>query len=67
MDRLPAEEKSLLQTLAVIGREFAANLLHKVVTQRQDELYYLLARLQAAEFVYEHGVVCGSSIKCAGN
>jgi predicted ATPase len=53
MDRLPAEEKALLQTLAVIGREFAASLLRKVVTQSESDLHHHLARLQAAEFVYE--------------
>jgi predicted ATPase len=53
MDRLPAEEKALLQTLAVIGREFAASLLRKVVTQPEPDLHRLLARLQAGEFVYE--------------
>jgi predicted ATPase len=53
MDRLPAEEKALLQTLAVIGREFAASLLRKVVTQSEADLHRLLARLQAAEFIYE--------------
>ena len=53
MDRLPAEEKALLQTLAVIGREFAASLLRKVVTQPEHDLHRLLARLQAGEFVYE--------------
>ncbi|MGE0822640.1 MAG: AAA family ATPase [Candidatus Binatia bacterium] len=52
MDRLPAEEKALLQTLAVIGREFAASLLQKIATQPEAELHRLLARLQAAEFVY---------------
>jgi class 3 adenylate cyclase/predicted ATPase len=53
MDRLPSEEKSLLQTLAVIGREFSASLLRKVVTDREDDLHRLLSRLQAGEFVYE--------------
>ncbi len=53
IDRLSAEEKALLQTLAVIGREFSSSLLHKVVTQPEDELHKLLARLQAGEFVYE--------------
>ena len=53
MDRLPAEEKSLLQTLAVIGREFSASLLRKVVTESEDDLHRLLSRLQAGEFVYE--------------
>ena len=53
MDRLAPEEKALLQTLAVIGREFSSSLLRKVVTQPEDELHQLLARLQAGEFVYE--------------
>ena len=53
MDRLPPEEKSLLQTLAVIGREFSSSLLRKVVTDREDDLHRLLSRLQAGEFVYE--------------
>ena len=53
MDRLPTEEKALLQTLAVIGREFSSSLLRKVVTRPEDELHRLLSRLQAGEFVYE--------------
>ncbi len=53
MDRLPLEEKTLLQTLAVIGREFGASLLRKVVDQPEAELLGLLSRLQASEFIYE--------------
>ena len=53
MDRLPPDEKGLLQTLAVIGREFSASLLKRVVTQPETELYRQLADLQAAEFIYE--------------
>ncbi len=53
IDRLAPEEKALLQTLAVIGREFSASLLRKVVTQPEEELHRLLARLQAGEFIYE--------------
>jgi class 3 adenylate cyclase/predicted ATPase len=53
MDRLPTEEKALLQTLAVIGREFSASLLRQVVPQSEADLHRILARLQAAEFVYE--------------
>jgi class 3 adenylate cyclase len=53
IDRLPLEEKSLLQTLAVIGREFGASLLRKVVDQTEAELLGLLSRLQASEFIYE--------------
>ena len=47
------KRKSLLQTLAVIGREFSSSLLRKVVTDREDDLHRLLSRLQAGEFVYE--------------
>src|SRR5262249_7577627 len=53
MDRLPPDEKTLLQTLAVIGRKFSWSLLKKVVEQLETELYGQLARLQAAEFIYE--------------
>ena len=53
MDRLPVEEKALLQTLAVIGREFSSSLLRKVAPQAEADLHRVLARLQAAEIVYE--------------
>jgi predicted ATPase len=53
MDRLPSDEKLLLQTLTVIGREFSASLLRKVVILSEDELHRRLARLQAGEFVYQ--------------
>jgi predicted ATPase len=53
MDRLPPDEKVLLQTLAVIGREFSSSLLKKVVWQPETELYSQLSHLQAAEFIYE--------------
>jgi class 3 adenylate cyclase/tetratricopeptide (TPR) repeat protein len=54
IDRLPADEKELLQTLAVIGREFALSLVRRVVDRRKDdELERMLANLQVAEFIYE--------------
>ncbi len=53
IDRLPPEEKALLQTLAVIGKEFSLSLLKKVVGQPEEELYRLLSHLQAGEFIYE--------------
>ena len=53
IDRLPPDEKILLQHLSVIGRQFPASLVKQVVTQREDELYQLLASLQAKEFLYE--------------
>jgi len=53
IDRLPAAEKELLQTLSVIGKEFSLSLLKQVVNQTEDTLQPLLAHLQAAEFIYE--------------
>src|SRR5205085_9158377 len=53
MDRLPIEEKTLLQTLAVVGREFSASLAREVVDIDEDSLQGLLARLRRREFLYE--------------
>jgi len=53
IDRLAPEEKVLLQTLAVIGKEFSLSLLTQVVEQAEDDLQRLLARLQRAEFIYQ--------------
>ena len=53
IDRLPPEEKALLQTLAVLGKEFSLSLLKQVVDQPEDDLLRQLARLQASEFIYE--------------
>jgi len=53
IDRLPPAEKDLLQTLAVIGREFALGLVRRVVGKSEDELNRMLHALQLAEFIYE--------------
>ena len=53
IDRLPAEEKDLLHTLAVLGREFPLGLVQRVVLMPADELDRLLSRLQIGEFIYE--------------
>jgi len=53
IDRLPAEEKDLLQTLAVIGKEFSFGLLRRVAEGGEEDLRGRLARLQAGEFIYE--------------
>jgi predicted ATPase len=45
IDRLPAEEKALLQTFAVLGQEFAWGLLTQVTDQPDEELRRLLAHL----------------------
>ncbi len=53
IDRLPAEEKELLQTLAVLGREFPLGLARHVALKPDDELERMLSRLQGGEFIYE--------------
>jgi predicted ATPase/class 3 adenylate cyclase len=53
IDRLPAEEKELLQTLAVLGREFPLGLAKHVTVRPDEELERGLSRLQAGEFIYE--------------
>jgi tetratricopeptide (TPR) repeat protein len=53
IDRLPAEEKELLQTLAVLGREFPLGLVRRVVF-KLDQLERRLSRLQSGEFIYDH-------------
>jgi class 3 adenylate cyclase/tetratricopeptide (TPR) repeat protein len=53
IDRLPPEDKRLLQTAAVIGTEVPFPLLRAIAALPEDELHRGLARLQAAEFLYE--------------
>jgi predicted ATPase len=53
IDRLPAELKNLLQTLAVIGREFPLGLIRSIVPTPDSKLDRMLSELQLAEFIYE--------------
>jgi predicted ATPase len=53
IDRLPREEKELLQTLAVVGREFPLRLAQQVASCSEPQLEAALAHLQSAEFVHE--------------
>ena len=53
IDRLPSDEKRLLQTAAVIGMEVPLPLLQALADVPQATLYYGLVHLQAAEFLYE--------------
>ena len=53
IDRLPSEEKRLLQTAAVIGHEVPFALLQAVADLSEDRLRRSLTQLQAAEFLYE--------------
>jgi tetratricopeptide (TPR) repeat protein len=53
IDRLPANEKELLQTLAVMGKEFRLALVKRVAGKPHDELQRMLSDLQLGEFIYE--------------
>jgi class 3 adenylate cyclase/tetratricopeptide (TPR) repeat protein len=53
MDRLPSEEKRLLQTAAVIGTEVPLPLLQAIAELPEVALHRGLAHLQEAEFLYE--------------
>jgi tetratricopeptide (TPR) repeat protein len=53
IDRLPSEEKRLLQTAAVIGTEVPLPVLQAIAELPEAELHSGLAHLQAAEFLYE--------------
>jgi predicted ATPase/class 3 adenylate cyclase len=53
IDRLPLEEKRLLQAAAVIGNEVPLPLLRAIAELSEETLHRGLAHLQAAEFLYE--------------
>jgi class 3 adenylate cyclase/tetratricopeptide (TPR) repeat protein/ribosomal protein L40E len=53
IDRLPADAKELLQTLAVLGREFPFGLVRSVMRKDDDDLNRMLNELQLGEFIYE--------------
>ena len=53
IDRLPPEEKQLLQTAAVIGTEVPLALLQAIAEVPEAPLRLGLTHLQAAEFLYE--------------
>ena len=53
IDRLSSEEKRLLQSAAVIGKDVPFVLLQAIAELSEEELRRDLGHLQAAEFVYE--------------
>jgi tetratricopeptide (TPR) repeat protein len=55
IDRLPEAHKRVMQTAAVIGREFAARLLRRI-TEVQAQLDDCLHALKHLEFIYEKNV-----------
>ncbi len=56
IDRLADETKHVLQTAAVIGKEFIEPVLREVVEVAVSELSTALQALQAAEFIYEQAL-----------
>ena len=60
IDRLPTEEKGLLQAMAVIGRSAHLNLLKRVVSWPDAHLQHMLGNLQFLEFVYEQPTALGT-------
>jgi predicted ATPase len=57
IDRLPADEKDLLQALAVMGKEFKLQLVRAVSAKPDDEISRMLNDLQLSEFIYEQPAV----------
>jgi predicted ATPase len=57
IDRLAGADKELLQTLAVLRRDFPLNLVQRVILASSDKLGRMLAQLQLGEFIYEQPVV----------
>jgi tetratricopeptide (TPR) repeat protein len=53
IDALPASEKNLLQTLAIIGKDFPLNLVRHITASLGDRLEPMLKSLRAGEFIYE--------------
>ena len=52
IDRLSADDKQLLQTASVIGKDVPFVLLHAVAEAAEDAVQQGLEHLQAAEFLY---------------
>jgi class 3 adenylate cyclase/tetratricopeptide (TPR) repeat protein len=53
IDRLPPEEKRLLQCASVIGKDVPFPILREIAAQPDEDLRRSLVNLQAAEFLYE--------------
>jgi tetratricopeptide (TPR) repeat protein len=53
IDRLAPEDKRLLQTASVVGKDVPFALLHAIADMPEDMLRQGLTHLQAAEFLYE--------------
>jgi class 3 adenylate cyclase/tetratricopeptide (TPR) repeat protein len=56
VDRLEEREKQVLQTAAVIGRQFTEPILRRVVELAEMDLAHALEKLAGAEFIFEHAL-----------
>jgi adenylate cyclase len=56
IDRLPERERRVLQTAAVIGKDFRGPILEQVLECSAGELAESLANLRNAEFIYEQAL-----------
>ncbi|MCZ6782434.1 MAG: AAA family ATPase, partial [Proteobacteria bacterium] len=56
IDRLPEREKQVLQTAAVLGKDFPESILAEVVDVPAAELPDALQRLKAGDFLYEESL-----------
>jgi class 3 adenylate cyclase/tetratricopeptide (TPR) repeat protein len=59
IDRLAPADKDLLQTLAIIGKDFALELARGVTGKTDGQLEPMLSDLQLAEFIYEQPTAGG--------
>jgi class 3 adenylate cyclase/tetratricopeptide (TPR) repeat protein len=57
IDRLASQDKQLLQTASVVGKDVPFALLRDVVDLTEADLYLGLVRLQTADFLYETSVL----------
>jgi len=53
IDRLGQQEKELLQTLSVLGKEFSLGLVRRTLDATDDRVLPILHNLQVSEFIYE--------------
>ena len=56
IDRLPPEDKRLLQAASVIGKDVPFTLLKSIADVPEESVHRRLTRLQASEFLYETSV-----------
>jgi class 3 adenylate cyclase/tetratricopeptide (TPR) repeat protein len=57
IDRLPLDDKRLLQAASVIGKDVPLTLLKAIAELPEDALHHSLGHLHAAEFLYETRLV----------